>query len=161
MLDKKQHNTLNFDENLYKKKLEFNKNKEVDITNFRESQNNNLMSMVELVKSTETNKIIETQALALSYHIMINEEISKWLIILTKAMVNRSNFNRDRFIFYASGCSLSTSKTEKDILLEGDLTEDNKLVHMIESYIDFLRDCKKICENIQQLLKNKIQLMNL
>jgi hypothetical protein len=89
--------------------------------------------MVDLVKSTETNKIIETQALALSYHIMINEEISKWLIILTKAMVNRTNFNRDRYIFYATSCGLSTSKTEKDILLDGDLTEDN---------IDFISEQK-------------------
>jgi hypothetical protein len=64
-------------------------------------------------------------------------------------MVNRTNFNRDRYIFYATSCGLSTSKTEKDILLDGDLTEDNRYVNMIESYIDFLRDCKKICENIQ------------
>jgi hypothetical protein len=37
MLDKKYHNLLNFDEKLHTNKSNFNKNKEIEITNFRKS----------------------------------------------------------------------------------------------------------------------------
>jgi prephenate dehydrogenase len=142
-------------------KITLNEKLELFIEKKREHWKDQLSSLFDMLKSDDKKEMINSQALALSYHQQLQDDITSYLIKLSKGYAERNNFQRDRFLFYSTSFSIKTNKAEKDILLDADLSEDNKYVRLLEAYIDYLRDCKSLCESIQWLTKNKIQILML
>lgn len=152
---------LRTDQKRFDDKFSLNEKLELFIEKKREFWKEQLNPLFDMLKSDDKKEMISSQALALSYHQQLQDDITNYLTKLSKGYAERNNFQRDRFLFYSTSFSIKTNKAEKDILLEADLSEDNKYVRLLEAYIDYLRDCKSICESIQWLTKNKIQILML
>lgn len=118
-----------------------------------------LKELFQKLKSNDKLEMLEFQALSLSYHHMAKDEITKNLLKLTKVYSKKTKIQRERLLFYSTKFSLKTTKGEKDILIDADLSEDTRHIQMLEAYIDYLRDCRSLCDNMQWIIKNKIQII--
>jgi hypothetical protein len=105
-------------------------------------------------------KILEAQALALSYRQQLNEQINIFLNKRGKETAKIKRLRQDKFIFYATGFGIKTNLGEKGILIDGHLAENDRCLEMIESFIDFLRDTVKNLESLGYSIKNMIELLN-
>ncbi len=105
-------------------------------------------------------EILDTQSLALSYRQLLNEQINFFLNKRSKEETKIKKLRQDKFVFYATGFGIKTSLGEKAILIDGHLSENERSMQMIESYIQFMRDTVKNLESINYGIKNIIELFN-
>lgn len=105
-------------------------------------------------------KIIEIQALALSYRQLINEQISYFLNKRSKEEVKLKRLKQDKFVFYAVGFGLKTNMGEKTMLIDGHISENERGIQMIDNYIEYLRSTSKNLESLGFSIKNVIELFN-
>jgi len=105
-------------------------------------------------------RIMETQALCLSYRQMITEQISVFLDKRSKQEVKLKRLKQDKFIWYATSFGVKTNMGEKTLLIEAHVAEEQRNVELIENYIEFLRQSNKILESLQFTIKNIIELFN-
>lgn len=124
----------------------------------REKWSENLMPLFEYLKETPT-AVYEMQATALSYRHALNEEVAYFLNKLSKEMVVLRNFKKDKFIYYATGFGLKTNTGEKNVLVDGDLSENERCVELLQTHIEFLRDSVKTIDNLQYAVRNRVMLM--
>ena len=80
-------------------------------------------------------------------------------------LIVKSISQRDRFLFYTLKSRQFTDKnlngSDKKLLIDGDVNDLNQHLELLESYIEFLNNCKYFTSNIQFGISNKIKLMNL
>jgi hypothetical protein len=105
-------------------------------------------------------KIIEIQSIALSYRQRINEQISLFLNKRSIEEVKLKKLKQDKFVFYATGFGLKTNMGEKTILIDAHISENERIIQLIENYIEFLRSSSKNLESLGFTIKNIIELMN-
>jgi hypothetical protein len=115
---------------------------------------------IDLTQSTSANKILEAQALALTFRQQIGEQINFFLNKRSRETTKIKRLRQDKFIFYATGFGIKTNLGEKGILIDGHLAENDRILELIESYIEFLRDTTKNLESLGYSIKNMIELMN-
>ena len=130
----------------------------------REEWNNNLSPLFDVIKNKLTiensTKVFESQATALSYRQIINEQISFFLNKRSKEEVKIKKIRQDKFVFYALGVGLKTNAGEKSTLIDAHLAENDRTILLIENYIEFLRSSSKNLEGLGYTVKNIIELMN-
>jgi len=130
----------------------------------REEWNNNLSPLFEVLKMSLTTensqKIMESQSLALSYRQLLNEQISFFLNKRSKEDVKNKKIRQEKFVFYATGFGLKTNLGEKSLLIDAHLAENDRNIFLIENYIEFLRSSVKNLESFGYTVKNIIELMN-
>jgi hypothetical protein len=112
------------------------------------------------INSDSSKKIMETQALCLSYRQMITEQISVFLDKRSKQEVKLKRLKQDKFIWYATGFGIKTNMGEKTILIEAHVAEEQRNIQLIENYIEYLRQSNKNLESLQFTIKNIIELFN-
>lgn len=117
-----------------------------------------IMPLFPFIKG-EPVEIYDMQATALSYRHSLSEEITYFLNKLSKEMVKSKENRKEKFIYYATGFSLKTNNTEKNIMIDSDVAELDRGIEMLQSHIDYLRDCVKTIDNLQYAVKNRIMLM--
>ena len=105
-------------------------------------------------------KIMETQALALTYRQKLNDEISIYLNKRSKQEVKLKKLRQDKFIYYATSFGIKTNTTEKGIMVEAHIAEENRNIEIIDNYIEFLRSTSKNLESLQFTIKHIIELFN-
>jgi hypothetical protein len=130
----------------------------------REEWNNNLSPLFDVIKNKLTiensTKVFESQAIALSYRQIINEQISFFLNKRSKEEVKIKKIRQDKFVFYALGVGLKTNAGEKSTLIDAHLAENDRTILLIENYIEFLRSSSKNLESLGYTIKNIIELMS-
>jgi hypothetical protein len=130
----------------------------------RDEWNKNIQPLYEVLKSdfnaTNSKKIMEMQANALSYRQIISEQISFFLNKRSKEEVKLKKIKQDKFVFYATGAGLKTNMGEKNILIDGHIGENERNMQLIDVHIEFLRSCSKNLESLGYTIKNIIELMN-
>jgi len=104
--------------------------------------------------------IIDAQATALSYRMIINEQISLFLNKRSKEEVKIKRLKQDKFLYFAMGFGLKTTLGEKTLLIDGHIGENDRAIQIIEIHIEFLRNCSKNLESFGYTVKNIIELMN-
>ena len=115
---------------------------------------------LDLTNTTNSKAIIDTQAIALSYRQMLNEQINFFLNKRSREMTKIKKLKQDKFVFYATGFGIKTNMGEKGILIDGHLAENDRAMEIIESYISYMRDTVKNLESLGFAVKNMIELMN-
>lgn len=105
-------------------------------------------------------QLLDAQALALTYRQNINDQVSLFLTKRSRETNKIKKLRQDKFIFYATGFGIKTNLGEKGILIDGHLSENDRAMELIESYIDFLRDTVRNLETFGYSIKNMIELMN-
>jgi hypothetical protein len=130
----------------------------------REEWTKNINPLFEIIKlnfnSENSQKIMDSQSIALSYRQMINEQISFFLNKRSKEEVKLKKIKQDKFIFYATGFGLKTNLGEKGLLIDAHIAENDRNLQLIENYIEFLRNSSKNLESLGYTIKNIIELMN-
>lgn len=120
-----------------------------------------LFEVLKIEITTQTSKkIMETQALCLSYRQVINEQISSFLDRRSKQDVKLKRIKQDKFIWYATSFGVKTNMGEKSLLIEAHVAEEQRNVELIENYIEYLRQTNKNLESLQFTIKNIIDLFN-
>ena len=115
---------------------------------------------LDLVNPANSKVILDTQAIALSYRQMLNEQINFFLNKRSREMTKIKKLKQDKFVFYATGFGIKTNMGEKGILIDGHLAENERAMEIIESHIQFLRDTVKNLESLGFAVKNMVELMN-
>jgi hypothetical protein len=105
-------------------------------------------------------EILNTQALALSYRQILNEQINFFLNKRSRETTKIKRLRQDRFVFYATGFGIKTNMGEKGILIDGHLAENDRTIEIIESYISYIRDTVKSLESLGFAIKNMVELIN-
>ena len=101
---------------------------------------------------------IQTDTLLLRQE--IQDEISDALNELSKKIVDIKKVTADRIEFYSTGFNLKYSDTKMKESINGDLAHNQRIIKVIENYIEHLRECKQACDQIGYALKNRSDLMN-
>ncbi len=112
------------------------------------------------ITTESSKKIMETQSLTLSYRQMITEQISVFLDKRSKQEVKLKRLKQDKFIWYSTGFGIKTNMSEKTILIDAHVAEEQRNIELIENYIEFLRQSNKNLESLQFTIKNIIELFN-
>lgn len=132
--------------------------------NKRKELEDELTPLFEVIKigfnKDNFNKIIDSQSIGLSCRQKINEQISFFLNRRSREEVKIKKLRQDKFIFYATGFGLKTNLSEKAILIDAHIAENDRNMQIIENYIDFLRNTSKTLESLGYTIKNIIELMN-
>ena len=115
---------------------------------------------LDLSNPSNSKSILDTQALALSYRQMLNEQINIFLNKRSKEVTKIKKLKQDKFVFYATGFGIKTNMGEKGILIDGHLAENDRTLEIIEAYISYMRDTVKNLESLGFAVKNMIELMN-
>jgi hypothetical protein len=115
---------------------------------------------LDLSNPVNSKTILDTQAIALSYRQMLNEQINFFLNKRSREMTKIKKLKQDKFIFYATGFGVKTNMGEKGILIDGHLAENDRALEIIEAYISYMRDTVKNLESLGFAVKNMIELMN-
>jgi hypothetical protein len=120
--------------------------------------------LFEVIKEnfTQTNfiKIIDAQSQALSFRQTINEQISYFLNKRSIEDVKLKKLRQEKFVFYATGFGLKTNLGEKSLLIDAHIAENERMIQLIENYIEFLRSSSKNLESLAFTIKNIVELMN-
>lgn len=128
--------------------------------NERSKWNTELQELHDILHSNKHEDFIRLQSKCLSIRQMIQESITKYMNKLSKENAKYRKYNADRFEFYMTGFGLKTGAGDKKILIDRDLTESKHNVELIESHIEYLRECRISCDQIQFAVKNAIALLN-
>ena len=115
---------------------------------------------LDFTDSNSVKKVLDCQSYALSYRQMIHENIN---VFVNKRGVEDSKLKTlkyDKFMFYATGFGIKTNLSEKGILIDAHLAENERAINIIDSYIQFLRDTNKVLESLGFSIKNMIELLN-
>lgn len=123
----------------------------------REEWNNKLKPMFVSIKQNP-DELIELQALCLSYRQMITDEVASFMNKLSKEIINYKNAKADRFMFYATGFGLKTNLSEKSLLIDSELAELQRNKELFETHLEFLKESRSVCDNINWAIKNRIEL---
>lgn len=105
-------------------------------------------------------KIVEIQSFGLTFRQKMSDEIS---LFLNKRSIEDGNLKKakqDKFLFYAMGFGLKTNMGEKSILIDAHVSENQRSVELIDTYLEFLRSSSKNLESLAYAIKNIIELMN-
>tara|TARA_X000000368_G_scaffold167388_1_gene132083 strand:- start:841 stop:1344 length:504 start_codon:yes stop_codon:yes gene_type:complete len=105
-------------------------------------------------------KVMDTQAVSLVHRQSISEKINFFLNRRSKESIKLKKLKQDKFIFYATGFGIKTNLSEKNILIDAHLAENERTLELIESHIEYLRDTVKNLESLAYSIKNMIELMN-
>jgi hypothetical protein len=114
---------------------------------------------LDLSKSENSKKIIESQSLALTVRMQLNDQINFFLNKRSKESTILKRLKQEKFVFYATGFGIKTNMGEKTILIDGHLGEYERSSQLIEAHIEFLRDTIKNLESFSYSIKNMIELM--
>jgi hypothetical protein len=111
------------------------------------------------LSSSDSDRIINAQALALSYRQELQEEISYFLNKRTKSDSKVKEEKADKFLFYATAFGLKTNTGEKSILIDSSIREHKREVDLIDIHIDFLRNTDGNLNSFLFSIKNIIALL--
>lgn len=146
-IDKKRQSNDNLDEYFKDKQTEWSKK----ANEIFETLKGNLTP-------SDFKNVVNSQAYALSYRQMINEEISLFLGKLSKEDVVLKRVKQNKFLFYATGFSLKTNLGEKSMLIDAHTAEYERSKEIIQKHVDFLRETIKSLESFQYSIKNLVSL---
>lgn len=130
----------------------------------REEWNDSISPLFECVKNKLTldnsEKMLDSQSLALSYKQIISEQISFFLNKRSKEEVKIKKLKQDKFVFYAIGFGIKTNLGEKALLIDAHIAENERNILLIENYVEFLRSSSENLKSLGYVIKNIIELMN-
>ena len=104
--------------------------------------------------------ILDAQSTSLAYRQTLYDQINFFLNKRGKEVIGLKQLKQDKFIFYATGFGVKTNLSEKTLLIDAHLSENERCVQLYESHIDYLRDTIKNLESLSYAIKNMVDLMN-
>jgi hypothetical protein len=112
-----------------------------------------------ILSTKDPRSAVELQADTLSLRQKLQEDITIYMNRLAREMSKFRKSKADRFEYYMTGYGIKTASSEKTVMVERDLAEKKRNVELLESHIEFLRECRYNCDQIQYSVKNLVGLL--
>lgn len=101
---------------------------------------------------------LQTEFLKLKQEIL--EDITISLTVLAECNIKLKKLSAERMLHWAHGSGLKYTAKEYITLIEGDLHDQLAEKDLLESHIEFLRECKANCDQIGYAIKARVELLN-
>lgn len=108
----------------------------------------------------EMETTITLQAEVLSLRGKIQEDITNHMNRLSKENTKYKKSVADRMEYYMHGFGYKTASTERKELINRDIAERKRMSELLESHIEYLREIRYSCDQIQFAVKNLVGIMN-
>jgi len=118
-----------------------------------------LQPLYATLASRDMKSTVVLQADVLSLRQKLQEDITMYMNRLAKEMSKFRKAKADRLEFYMHGFGIKTASTERTAMIDRDLSEKKRNVELLESHIEFLRESRYSCDQIQYAVKNLVGLM--
>ena len=135
-------------------------------TNKREQWNKELEPIFEVLQIANDledpknpTKILDAQAFSLTFKQKLNEENKLFMNKRSRESVKIKKIKYDKLIFYATGFGVKTNLTEKGLLIDAHLAQNERTIEIIDSYLSFLMESIKNLESLGYAIKNMIELL--
>lgn len=103
------------------------------------------------------NEISEAQVLMLSYRQMLLDATSSFQASLYKKNVSFDAFYKSKFREYTLDYDIKLNGGEKEKLIRSDLSIIQRQIHLLESHIDYYKECIRTLDNMGFAIRNRIK----
>jgi len=104
---------------------------------------------------------IELSAEAVSYRQILLEERTQVYYKIYKAMPKIKQLEKVKFEYYSTKYQIKINSTEKNKLIESDLSYHTAKMDFLQNHINYLTECIKNIDHIIWSVKNKIDFYNI
>ena len=122
----------------------------------RKEWGDELLPLFDILRRMDKNSMVDLQAETLSLRHRIQDKITYYMAKLSKSMPSHKSALADRFEFYATGYGIKTSAPEQRKFVDRDLAQRSRSIELLENHIEYLRECRYSCDQIQYAVKNVI-----
>lgn len=113
-----------------------------------------LNPLYDTLRYMDKTKVVNLQAETLSLRQRIQDKITYYMSQLSKRMPIYRQSVGDRFEFYATGFGIKSSDGLKKSFVDRDMSQRKRNIELLENHIEFLRECRYSCDQIQYSVKN-------
>jgi hypothetical protein len=140
--------------------LEQNNDAMDDLLNKEKSLfNRDLEVLFAILRSKNYQDFMELQGRALSLRQIIQDKIGFYMNQLSKHNAKLKVAIGERIEYYATGYGIKVSDGTRTKLIDRDLSERERTVEILQSHIEYLRECRNGCDQIGYAIKNLTALM--
>ena len=118
-----------------------------------------LNPLYQQLTAKDFNQLIDLQAAILSLRHRIVDFITVYLNKLSKEIAKIKKVKSDRMMYYLTGFGIKIGSTQITSLIDSDLAEHDRGIKLLETYIEYLRECKQSCDQVGYSVKNRIELL--
>lgn len=129
---------------------------EEKFTSNREEWGKKFHELIEMLR--DVHKLTELNVYMLSYRHKIVDQISDLQNKLYKQNSLYENHFKNKYIEYTTGYNLKLSGAEKEKFIKADLSPLKRQGQMLESHIDFFKECVRTLDNLGFSIKNRMSL---
>lgn len=127
--------------------------------NERVKWNNEMQILYTLLSSKNYSEFPNLQSKTLSTRQLLQESITGMMQKLAKANSSISKATGERIEYYAIGHGLRVSDGTRTKLIDRDLSERKRYIELLETHIEYLRECRNGCDQIGYAVKNLVGLI--
>jgi|688.fasta_scaffold02443_30 hypothetical protein len=121
----------------------------------RDKWSNKIRELIAMMKNV--NDIPEAQVYMLSYRQMLLDSISSFQTSLYKKNVSFDTYYKKKFREYTLDYDIKLNGGEKEKMIRADLTLVQRQIHLLESHIDYYRECIRTLDNMGFAIRNRIR----
>jgi len=121
----------------------------------RDKWSNKIRELIAMMKNV--NDIPEAQVYMLSYRQMLLDSISSFQTSLYKKNVSFDTYYKKKFREYTLDYDIKLNGGEKEKVIRGDLTLSQRQIYLLESHIDYYRECIRTLDNMGFAIRNRIR----
>lgn len=115
--------------------------------------------ILDLIKNLNAmTKLADSQVDMLSYRHMLVDHITEIQSFIYKKRTLCEKKYKDKYIEYSVTSNLKLNGGEKDKFVKADLSALYRQVSLLESHLDFYRECIKTLDNSAFAIRNRIKL---
>jgi hypothetical protein len=121
----------------------------------RDKWSNKIRELIAMMKNV--NDIPEAQVFMLSYRQMLLDATSSFQSSLYKKNVSFDTYYKSKFREYTLDYDIKLNGGEKEKLIRSDLSIIQRQINLLESHIDYYKECIRTLDNMGFAIRNRIR----
>jgi hypothetical protein len=122
----------------------------------REKWSTRILQLITTLK--DMSSLAESQVSMLSYRHMLVDHITEIQALIYKKKSNYEAKYKEKYIEYSTTGNMKLTGGEKDRFVKSDLMPIQRQISLLESHLDFYRECIKTLDNSAFAIRNRIRL---
>lgn len=129
---------------------------EVLIGKSKEKWSNKIQTIIKMIRNI--NEVSEAQVLMLSYRHQLVDSITDIQFNLYKMQGYFDSEYKKKYRNYTTGYDIKLNGGEKDKFVRADLSSIKRQIQIVESHIDFCRECIRTLDNLGFAIKRRMEI---
>lgn len=122
----------------------------------REKWSGRILGLITTLKNMD--QLAESQVNMLSYRHMLVDHITEIQALIYKKKGTYENKYKEKYIEYSTSSNMKLTGGEKDRFVKSDLTSIQRQISLLESHLEFYRECIRTLDNSAFAIRNRIKL---